>query len=158
MCIDMSSTTTQNWIMLLSLIVTMGITVFLQVQSNKGTQKIFLDKQLQEIQRLSFDAPFVEDENYTKTWIANKEKYNKHELNEEDLKCFLKYDVYTEMIFNFLEMSFKFYKTEEKLLNYVDFKSWLRMHFQCWQNPLQEHSNREVYGDELCDMVDKWLK
>ena len=54
--------------------------------------------------------------------------------------------------------NFKFYKTEKKLLNYVDFKSWLRIHAKCWQNPLQEHSNREVYGDKLCDMVDRWLK
>ena len=158
MCIDMNTTATQNWIMLVSLLVTMGTTIFLQVKSNNNTQKEFLDKQLQEIQRLSFYDPFVENENYTNSWVLNKELYNRKELNNEDLNNFLKYDVYTEMIFNFLEMSFKFYKTEKKLLNYVDFKSWLRIHAKCWQNPLQEHSNREVYGDKLCDMVDRWLK
>jgi len=158
MCIDMNTTATQNWIMLVSLLVTMGTTIFLQVKSNNNTQKEFLDKQLQEIQRLSFYDPFVENQNYTNSWVLNKELYNRKELNNEDLNNFLKYDVYTEMIFNFLEMSFKFYKTEKKLLNYVDFKSWLRIHAKCWQNPLQEHSNREVYGDKLCDMVDRWLK
>lgn len=158
MCIDMTTTATQNWIMLVSLLVTMGTTIFLQIKSNNNTQKEFLDKQLQEIQRLSFYDPFVENENYTNSWVLNKELYNRKELNNEDLNNFLKYDVYTEMIFNFLEMSFKFYKTEKKLLNYVDFKSWLRIHAKCWQNPLQEHSNREVYGDKLCDMVDRWLK
>ena len=158
MCIDMNTTATQNWIMLVSLLVTMGTTIFLQIKSNNNTQKEFLDKQLQEIQRLSFYDSFVENENYTNSWVLNKELYNRKELNNEDLNNFLKYDVYTEMIFNFLEMSFKFYKTEKKLLNYVDFKSWLRIHAKCWQNPLQEHSNREVYGDKLCDMVDRWLK
>ena len=158
MCIDMNTTATQNWIMLVSLLVTMGTTIFLQIKSNTNTHKEFLDKQLQEIQRLSFYDSFVENENYTNSWVLNKELYNRKELNNEDLNNFLKYDVYTEMIFNFLEMSFKFYKTEKKLLNYVDFKSWLRIHAKCWQNPLQEHSNREVYGDKLCDMVDRWLK
>ena len=49
MCIDMNTTATQNWIMLVSLLVTMGTTIFLQVKSNNNTQKEFLDKQLQEI-------------------------------------------------------------------------------------------------------------
>ena len=60
MCIDMNTTATQNWIMLVSLLVTMGTTIFLQVKSNNNTQKEFLDKQLQEIQRLSFYDPFVD--------------------------------------------------------------------------------------------------
>ena len=50
------------------------------------------------------------------------------------------------------------YKNEKILLNYVDFKSWVRTHQQCWKNPLQEHSNREVYGKDMYDMVEDWLR
>src|SRR5574344_950191 len=111
MCISMNSVATQNCIMIISLIATMGITIFLQYKSNKNNQQEFLDKQLIEIQRLSFYDPYVEDKRYTSRWNSNKEKYINNDLQE--LEKFLKYDVYTEMIFNFLEMSFKFYKNEK---------------------------------------------
>ena len=125
--------------------------------SKEEKQKDFLNMQLIEIQRMSFYDPFVENPNYTVQWNILKNKFNNKD-NDLDINSFLKYDVYTEMIYNFIEMSLKVYKTEEDLLNYIDFKSWVRNHAQNWKNPLQAHSNREVYGDKMCDMIDKWLK
>lgn len=154
----MSAQEIQNWLVAVSLFVTTIVTIALQLISNRNNQKEFLDKQLIELQRLSFYDPFVEDINYTHQWDSFREQYNNNYLQQEDLNRFLKYDVYTEMLFNFIEISLKVYKTEKKLLKYVDFKSWIRTHSECWKNPLQPHSNREVYGDKMCDMVDKWLK
>lgn len=154
----MSANEIQNWLIAISFVITTFVTIILQCISNKNNQKEFLDKQLIELQRMSFYDPFVEDEQFTKRWNQLKDGYNKETLGENDKQCFLKYDVYTEMLFNFLEMSCKVYKNEDDLLNYIDFKSWLRTHSECWKNPLQAHSNREVYGKRICDMVDDWLK
>lgn len=158
MGINLGSTTILNVLTFLSIFATIITTFVLHHLSNINNKKTFLDNQLIELQRLSFYDTFVEDENYTHKWIETKEKYLNKQLSEEEIKKFLKYDVYTEMLFNFIEKALTIYKTEEKLLNYIDFKSWIRTHSECWKNPLQPHSNREVYGDQMCDMIDKWLK
>lgn len=148
----------QNWLVAISLVVTTIVTIIIQISTNRNNQKEFLDKQLIELQRISFYDPFLEDEDFTNQWNQMKEKYKSGNLDKESRNNFLKYDVYTEMLFNFIEMSFKVYKNEKDLLNYVDFKSWVRTHQQCWQNPLKDHSNREVYGKKICDTVDNWIK
>ena len=148
----------QSFIMFIAICFTGWQTWQLYKLSKIEKQKDFLNTQLIELQRMSFYDPFVENENYTNQWNNLLERYKNGELHNIELDNFLKYDVYTEMIYNFIEMSFKIYKTEEDLLNYIDFKSWTRVHAQNWKNPLQAHSNREVYGDKMSDMIDKWLK
>ena len=132
--------------------------IVLRFQTKAIQHKEFLDKQLIELQRISFYDPFLEDENFTNQWNQMKVNYKSGSLEQRDKEKFLKYDVYTEMLFNFIERSFSVYKNEKKLLNYVDFKSWVRTHQQCWKNPLQEHSNREVYGKDMYYMVEDWLR
>ncbi len=154
----MDAITAQNWIMTASLVITMATTIVLQIKSSKESQKTFLDKQLFELQRMSLYDPFMEDKKYTSKWNDFKLDYQNDKLSDAEQHKFLKYEVYTEMLFNFIEMSLKRYNSETKLLNYVDFKSWVRTHAECWKNPLEAHSNREVYGDKMCDMIDKWLK
>lgn len=153
----MSADIVQNWIITINLIVTTIVTFYLYFKSKTDNKKNALDSQLLELQRLAFENPYLENENYTNEWNMLREKYVNKEQNW-DVDKFLRYDAYTEMLFNYVEMSLKVYKTEEDLLKYVDFKSWIRNHTQNWQNPLQAHINREVYGDKMCDMIDKWLK
>ena len=109
------------------------------------TKILLKDKQLIELQKISFYDPFLEDENFTNQWEQMKENYKNETLDKESRKNFLKYDVYTEMLFNFIRMSLDTFKSEKELLKYVDFKDWVRTHSTCWQKPLKEHSNREVY-------------
>ena len=126
--------------------------------SNLEQYKTFLNQQLFEIQRLCFQHPHVDNPDYTEQWNDLKKKYKNNELDGRGLDDFLKYDVYTEMIYNYIESSLKVYKTEEELLEYVNFKMWVRNHAQNWSNPLEEHSNRDVYGDAMCDMIDRWIR
>lgn len=154
----MNADVIQNWLVASSLAVTTIVTIVIQIRTTQNNQKEFLDKQLIELQRISFYDPFLEDENFTNQWNQMKVNYKNGNLEQHDKEKFLKYDVYTEMLFNFIERSFCVYKNEKNLLNYVDFKSWVRTHQQCWKNPLQEHSNREVYGKDIYYMVEDWLR
>lgn len=144
-------------VLIINLIITSAISLYTFFSVNKDKKRSFLDQQLFELQKLSFYDAFVEDENYTKTWNDLKEKYQNNKLEGDNKRDFLKYDVYTEMLFNYLRQSLDFYKNETDLLNYVDFKSWIRNHKECWKNPLHEHSNVEVYGEDMWRLVEKWL-
>lgn len=145
------------FLFLINLIATNKISLRTFNESNRDKQKSFLDKQLFELQRLSFNAPFVEDKDFTGNWDNLKEQYLNDSINEQDKEKFLKYDVYTEMLFNYMRQSLDFHKNETDLLNYVDFKSWIKNHKYCWENPLQENSNRAVYGEDMWCIIDKWL-
>ena len=142
-------------------VVTAVLSVKLYILTNIENRKNALDIRLAELQKLSFQNTFLEDKMFTEQWNNLRAQYLNNTLEQgkdRNRDRFLKYDVYTEMLFNFLEMSYKVYKKEKDLLNYIDFKSWFRIHSACWKNPLQEHSNREVYGKEIYDMVEDWLK
>lgn len=147
----------KNLLLLLNFIITIGATFYLHCKSKNENLETILHDQLLELQKISLEHPFLEDENYTKQWDLLKEKYDNKELKGEDLDKFIQYDVYTEMLFNFLFKSFDFYKSEKKLLNFVDFESWLDIHAKCWTSPLQPHSNRKVYGQKMFDMVNRWI-
>lgn len=154
----MTDTQIQNWLIAITLVVTTIVTVIIQIQANMNEKKNRLNQQLFELQKLSFEYPHVENEDYTNQWVDLKEKYKNGLLKENGLSDFLKYDVYTEILYNFIQMSLNVYKNEKELLKFVDFKSWVRTHGQNWANPLIEHSNRDVYGNKMSDMIDKWLK
>ena len=98
----MNAAEIQNWLIAISLVVTTIVTIVIQIKSNKNNQREFLDRQLFELQRMSFYDPFVEDEKFTKKWFEYKTKYENGTINNNEKEQFLKYDVYTEMLFNFL--------------------------------------------------------
>ena len=131
---------------LLNLILTSFISLKTFKDSNKDKQKTFLDQQLFELQRLSFYDPYLENDNYTKEWDSLKERFNNNSLSEDEKNKFIKYDIYTEMLFNFIYKSLEFYKTKKNLEKFVDFKSWVNTHKYSWRNPLQTNSNKDVYG------------
>jgi hypothetical protein len=116
-----------------------------------------LNQQLFELQRLSFINPHVENEDYTYQWNELKEKYKQGILKDKGLDDFLKYDVYTEMLFNFIYKSLEFYKTKKNLEKFIDFKSWINTHKYSWINPLQTNSNKDVYGDRMFNIVNSWI-
>lgn len=107
-----------------------------------------IEERLFKIQQIAFEYPFVEDDNFIKG----------EKMNDKKLSDYLRYEQYCEMIFNLLESAVRFYKTEEKLLKFIDFKSWVRTHRNWWNNPLDEGSNYETYDRKVVDLVRRWLE
>ncbi len=148
----------QNWLIATSIFVSAGTTFYLQCKAEKSRRKAELDRQLIELQNLAVRYPFLEDGTYADKWDEQRENMLSGNLPLEERDKFLQYDAYTELLFNYVSRCLNYYRKEKKLLEYVDFKGWLRPHKKCWEKPLQEHSNREVYGDRVADMIDRWMK
>ena len=142
---------------LLNLILTSAISIKTFNDANKDKQRTLLSQKLFELQRLSFYDPYLENENYTKEWDSLKEKYQNNNLSEDDRNKFLKYEIYTEMLFNFIYESLEFYEKKENLEKFVDFKSWVNTHKYSWKSPLQTNSNKDVYGEQMFNIVNSWI-
>jgi hypothetical protein len=135
--------------------------VFLYLKNRSYGFENSLNDRLFQIQKLSFDNPFLEAEQFISKWdeFSKKYKIDKNiDYDDKDIKKFLQYEQYCEMIFNLISDSYTYSKKEEKLLELIDFKSWTRTHKTWWNNPLVEHSNRDTYGSKLADILDNWMK
>jgi len=149
-----------------SLIVSNGVSIWLYLKNKKLTEALYIDSKQKErikdlhdklfqIQTVSLDYPYLEDNKFIDGWYDFKKKYHNNEDVLEDIKNkYLRYEQYCEMIFNLTSDAYKI----NCLDNEIEFKSWARIHKEWWISPLEEHSNRDVYGDQLSDIIDKWIK
>lgn len=154
----MSVEAIQNWLIVLNLFLTSGLAYFFHYRATRNSRKKFLADKLFKLQEFSMKYPFLENPTYCKIWDNLKEKFNNNSLTDEEIENFLQYDVYTEMLFNYIEESYNFHKCEKKMLADVDLKSWVRNHAACWKNPLIEHSNHDTYRKEVRELIDNWIK
>lgn len=150
-----------NWIAIVSAVasfIAIVVTVIIYRLTQKSAKEMYLYDRLRELQMLTMKYPYLEDENFTKRWNTLKKKIKNNTITNDEREKFLRYDSYTEMLFNYVAFVFEYYKTEEKVLNFVAFKEWIRPHKLCWENPIIPHSNRDIYGKIICDIIDKWIK
>lgn len=150
-----------NWIAVSSAIfsfIAIIVTVIIYRLTQKSAKEIYLYDRLRELQMLTVKYTFLEDEQFIGQWNDLKEKIENNNISADEREKFLRYDSYTEMLFNYVVFVFEYYETEEKVLNFVAFKEWLRPHKLCWENPTKTHSNRDIYDEQICNTIDKWLK
>jgi hypothetical protein len=139
----------------------LGLSIFFYLKNRSYNFENSLNNRLFQIQKLSFDNPFLEAEQFISKWdeFSKKYKIDKNiDYDDKDIKKLLQYEQYCEMIFNLISDSYTYSKKEEKLLKLINYKSWARTHKTWWNNPLEAHSNRGTYGSELSDILDKWMK
>lgn len=155
---DLQAAEIQNYLIVVTLVVTTILSLWLHFTNRAENGKNRMNDKLLFLQRVSFDNEFVEDKHFTETWLTLKDKYLKGKADEEETKRCLQYDSYCEMLFNFVSEAHHYYKTENKLLQFVAFKQWVRNHRSWWEHPLEEHSNHDTYDSELSHMIDDWMK
>lgn len=152
---------TMNWISIASAVasfIAIVVTVIIYRLTQKSAREMYLYDRLRELQMLTMKYPYLEDKNFTKRWNILKKKIKNNTITDSEREKFLRYDSYTEMLFNYVVFVFEYYKTEEKVLNFVAFKEWIRPHKLCWDNPIIPHNNRDIYDKKICDIIDKWIK
>lgn len=82
---------------------------------------------------------------FTKTWKDN--------CKNEDEK-YRRYENYATMVFNYLSAvcSYFHYK-ENKIFNYLDMKSWVRIHKDYWHHPTADGENENAYDEKFKKII-----
>lgn len=154
-------------ILAISLIVSNSISIWLYFKNKKSTEQLYIDNKQKEkikdlhdkllqIQTISINYPYLEDKKFIDGWNKFKKNYhdNYRDLTKEEKDLYLRYEQYCEMIFNLISNAYNI----NCLYSEIEFKLWSRSHREWWISPLEEHSNRDTYGNELSDIIDTWIK
>lgn len=154
-------------ILTISLIVSNGVSIWLYLKNKKLTERLYTDSKQKEkikdlhdklfqIQTISMNNPYLEDRKFIDGWNDFKQKYhnNYNDLTEDEKNIYLRYEQYCEMIFNLISNAYNIDCLDDE----IEFKSWARIHKQWWKSPLENHSNRDIYGNDLSNIIDTWIK
>jgi len=144
-----------------SIIISTGISIFFYVKNRAFGFENTINDRLFKIQDIAFQNPFLENKQFISGWDDFIKKYRNNsqvDFNNEKIKQYLQYEQYCEMIFNLISDTYSYSKSETKMLDLIDFKNWVRVHKNWWKNPLEEHSNHDVYNKKLTEIIDNWIK
>lgn len=126
---------------------TTSAAITLYINSNNKAK--IIDDQLDTLLKIALQYPYLEDENFTKEWSKYKD------LNKEE---YLRYDVYCNLLFNFLSRVASHYKyNESKINNYIAIKEWVRVHRYNWEDPKVAYENIDSYDEKFKTLISKYL-
>ncbi|CAI0845835.1 Uncharacterised protein [Serratia fonticola] len=101
----------------------------------------YLDKQFDEILKISVTYPHLEHAAFCDSWDRSKTLVNGPEATK-----YIQYGLYTTLVFNHVaRLCEHFNYNEKKILAYIDLKDWLRLHKKVWKQPLN-HDNEHIDG------------
>ena len=126
-----------------------AVSAFLAYRFKRNDGKAELERELNRILEVGVQYPHFEYEPFTSDWPSHR--------GMDDEK-YLRYDIYCNMIFNFLHHVYEFYDgNKKKIEGYVDVKSWVRMHKKNWQNPVDENENVDGYDEPFRQFINSYL-
>lgn len=116
---------------------------------NRGNKMKYLDDQLDMLLKTALQYPYLENPNFIKTWNENKES-GKDE--------YLRYDLYCNLLFNFFSrLALHFNYNKDKIDNYISAKEWIRLHKDCWINPMNSFENIDSYDKKFKQLINEYL-
>lgn len=109
-----------------------------------------LDDRLNKILEIAVQYPYVEDADFTSQWVEMK--------NASDER-YMRYDIYCNLLFNFLAAVYDYFGGKKsEIENYVDVKSWIRLHKQNWQYPVDPNENIDGYSDDFRNFINSYIQ
>lgn len=134
---------------IISALIAAIISIVISRNANKQSNLKSLNDQLDNILKIAIEYPYLEDKVFRDSWNPNL-------VNEER---YLRYDLYCNLVFNYLERISKFYNYNSKRIEkYLAMKEWIRDHSKCWLNPSKEYENVECYEKEFRELINQYLK
>ena len=130
---------------LFSTFLSVTITLYL----NRANKLKNLDDQLDAILKIALQYPYLESEQFARTWNDNRTSENEE---------YVRYDLYCTLLFNFfarLSLHFKYNKS--KIDNYIFAKDWIRQHKDYWQNPPHGFENIDSYNKKFKQLINEYL-
>lgn len=131
-------------------IVTVGAAIYIYTKENNRTHEIALRDKLNEILKLAFEHPYLENSEFISNW--SPEKYKEDSRYEN-------YEIYAILIFNHLEDLAKYCKYKPKKMQQIlDYKSWALEHNKYWKNPSSIDENENGYNAKFVTIIDNLIK
>ena len=133
-----------------------AISAYYSAKSSKITLDLYkkekeeqLIVELNRILEIGIEYPYLESKEFTSKWNENK---------NNDKEEYLRYDMYCNLIFNYLHHVFEhFGKNKRMIESFVDIKTWIRLHKQNWLNPIDENENIDGYDNEFRTFINSYL-
>ncbi len=112
-------------------------------------KKAKIDNQLESILKIAIQYPYLESEDFTNGWKSNFDR------NDEK---YLRYDVYCELLFNFLsDLASHYHYNKNKIEGYIAIKEWVRLHGKYWKDPSLSYGNIDSYDEKFIQIIDSYL-
>ena len=125
------------------------VSAFLAYRFKRADGKAELEKELNRILEISIQYPHFEYQPFTNDWDNHRGK--------DDI-IYLRYDIYCNLLFNFLHHVYEYYGGDRKKIeDYVDVRTWIRLHRQNWLHPVDENENIDGYDQPFRTFVNSYL-
>lgn len=131
-----------------------GVQIWTNRIDDRRRRKENLDARLAALLALTVQYPYLEHKSITEGWSEwKKESNGKYNVR------FIRYDQFANMLFNYLSDVYEFYgKDKKKIDDYLDVKSWVRIHRKIWEVPLDPHENVDGYSPDFRDFISSYLR
>lgn len=148
---------------LFSAIISAVVSIITNFILKKIDNKNMLINELHNLMKYSMDYPFLENDYFTKQYnnIANLYRNNNevYNCNIEIINRYIQYEIYCEMIFNYINKIYIYYnKKEHKISNFLDVYNWIKRHKQYWFDKINYKESKIGYGGEFVYFIDKIYK
>ena len=108
-----------------------------------------LNAELNKLIEIAIQYPYVESKRFTSKWGDNK---------DSDCEQYLRYDMFCNRLYNHLHNVCKHFNyNKRKIEDFVDIKSWIRLHRQNWLNPVDENENIDGYDKKFRDFINSYI-
>lgn len=145
-------------------IITTVISTFITLKISKINERNTLLDELRNIMKYSMEYPFLENEYFTNQYEIMYNFCKKHDIMVYNCKIeiinrYYQYEIYCEMIFNYISKIYDFYKFNEKKINkFLDVYGWIKIHSQYWYNSQNHKESVDAYGKKFVNYIDNIYK
>lgn len=113
-------------------------------------ERLGLDRDLDSILNISIQYPYLEQSYFTNLWDPK-------EVSKDE--AYARYDLFCNRVFNFLTRVYEHFKKDKKKIeDFVDVKSWVRLHQFNWKNPVDPNENIDGYDQDFRNFINQYLK
>lgn len=127
---------------------------FIAAYNNKKAIGKSVDEQLDSILKLAVQYPYLEMETFTHAWDKNKILSS----NAEEAEKYQRYEIYTTIVFNYMERYCSYHEYVPNRMKDVDIKNWIRTHKEVWLDPINLNENIDGYPEKFRDLMNSYLK
>ncbi|WP_281111402.1 hypothetical protein [Providencia rettgeri] len=137
---------------IVTLIISCCFSLYLFNKKKNDDYLSYLDKHLDDIIKLSMSYPYVEHADFCNSWSAEMVKTEK---NDEILEKYLHYNIFSNLVFNYLARVANHCKYDiDKIQEIINFRDWARLHKKIWYDPLNDQNeNINSYTKEFVSLM-----